>query len=225
MSYILDALRRAEADREREKSAVPGLHSQPVAAAPSEAIRRPAAALRWGGAAFVVITLLGAAWWGLRGESGGRPAAPPAPAADAASTEAATGRVAASPPLPATATATEAEAVRLPEPAPARVVVPAHALSPAPAIHDAPAAATAARPVAAASTSTSTTASLPALPADLRLVAGGSIWSDTPSSRMLILNGQVFHEGEHPAPDVTLEKIGPKSAVLVVRGGRYLLTY
>ena len=38
MSYILDALRRADAERER--GAVPGLHSQPVAA--PETIATPA---------------------------------------------------------------------------------------------------------------------------------------------------------------------------------------
>jgi general secretion pathway protein B len=101
------------------------------------------------------------------------------------------------------------EVVRLPEPAPALTAAPVAASVVAPAASRAPAPA----------------AMLPPVPADLRLVAGGSIWSDTPSSRMLILNGQVFHEGEHPAPDVTLEKIGPKSAVLVVRGARSLLTY
>ena len=31
MSYILDALRRADNERERERGAVPGLHAQPVA--------------------------------------------------------------------------------------------------------------------------------------------------------------------------------------------------
>jgi general secretion pathway protein B len=195
MSYILDALRRAEADREREKSAVPGLHSQPRPATPADALRAPAPlALRAGGAALVVVVLGGAAWWALRGTGAGAPAAPPVPVAQAPAP-----RVVAAPP----------EVVRLPEPAPALTAAPVAASVVAPAASRAPAPA----------------AMLPPVPADLRLVAGGSIWSDTPSSRMLILNGQVFHEGEHPAPDVTLEKIGPKSAVLVVRGARYLLTY
>jgi general secretion pathway protein B len=205
MSYILDALRRAEADREREKSAVPGLHSQPRPATPADALRAPAPlALRAGGAALVVVVLGGAAWWALRGTGAGAPAAPPVPVAQAPAppvpvAQAPAPRVVAAPP----------EVVRLPEPAPALTAAPVAASVVAPAASRAPAPA----------------AMLPPVPADLRLVAGGSIWSDTPSSRMLILNGQVFHEGEHPAPDVTLEKIGPKSAVLVVRGARYLLTY
>ena len=42
---------------------------------------------------------------------------------------------------------------------------------------------------------------------------------------MLILNGQVFHENEQPAAEVTLEQIRLKSAVLRFRGYRYELSY
>jgi general secretion pathway protein B len=58
-----------------------------------------------------------------------------------------------------------------------------------------------------------------------RLAVGGAIYSDTPSGRMLILNGQVYHEGDHPAPDTLLEQIRLKSAVLNYRGMRYEITY
>ena len=44
MSYILDALRRAEADRERERGAVPGLHSP---ALPADAALPARAARAW----------------------------------------------------------------------------------------------------------------------------------------------------------------------------------
>jgi general secretion pathway protein B len=68
------------------------------------------------------------------------------------------------------------------------------------------------------------------LPAPLRaqlprLAVGGAIYSDTPSGRMLILNGQVYHEGDHPTPDTLIEQIRLKSAVLNFRGTRYEITY
>ncbi|MET0383034.1 MAG: general secretion pathway protein GspB, partial [Burkholderiaceae bacterium] len=66
----------------------------------------------------------------------------------------------------------------------------------------------------------------PAVRADLpRLAVGGAIYSELPSARMVILNGQVFHEGDKPAPDTVLEQIRLKSAVLNFRGQRYELTF
>lgn len=66
------------------------------------------------------------------------------------------------------------------------------------------------------------------LPAELRrqvpaLAVGGSVYSPQPSARMLILNGQVFQEGAILAPQVQLEQIRPKSAVLSVQGQRFEL--
>jgi len=58
-----------------------------------------------------------------------------------------------------------------------------------------------------------------------RLAVGGAIYSDTPSGRMLILNGQIYHEGDHPTPDTLIEQIRLKSAVLSFRGTRYEITY
>jgi general secretion pathway protein B len=69
-----------------------------------------------------------------------------------------------------------------------------------------------------------------ALPADVRaqlprLAVGGAIYSEAPSARMVILNGQVWHEGEKPAADTVLEQIRLKSAVLNFRGTRYEINY
>ncbi|MFL6677879.1 MAG: general secretion pathway protein GspB [Burkholderiaceae bacterium] len=58
-----------------------------------------------------------------------------------------------------------------------------------------------------------------------RLAVAGSVYSETPSARMVILNGQVFHEGEKPAPDTVLEQIRLKSAILNFRGQRYEITF
>lgn len=57
------------------------------------------------------------------------------------------------------------------------------------------------------------------------LRVGGSIHSDSAASRMLILDGQPYREGDRPAPDVVVEQILPRSAVLRVGGRRYELPY
>ncbi|MEP6506293.1 MAG: general secretion pathway protein GspB, partial [Betaproteobacteria bacterium] len=58
-----------------------------------------------------------------------------------------------------------------------------------------------------------------------RLAVGGAIYSETPSARMVILNGQVWHEGDKPAADTVLEQIRLKTAVLNYRGQRYEIAY
>lgn len=58
-----------------------------------------------------------------------------------------------------------------------------------------------------------------------KLVISGATYSDNPAWRMLIINGQVFHEGEKPAADVQLEQIRPKSAVLNYKGQRFTQNY
>jgi general secretion pathway protein B len=53
------------------------------------------------------------------------------------------------------------------------------------------------------------------------MVVGGAIYSDRPANRFVLINGQVVREGESPANGVTLERIGPKSAVLRWREMRF----
>ncbi len=257
MSYILDALRRADAEREREKSAVPGLNAQPLPPLPADDPRRVGLPLRGAAAVAGGLVLLGSAMWFMRGGVMPMPGAarPPAvaplkigtngtgtrsdhvaPVADDSAASAATAGTSfdASPPRPvavSTALSTGAPGTappgRLPEPAPARVATQMPAPAPLPLAIASPAP----PPGVAANGDTSHTppgmqaASLPPVPADVHLVPGGSIWSDIPASRMLILNGQVLHEGDHATADVVLERIGPKVAVVVVRGARYQLPY
>jgi general secretion pathway protein B len=64
------------------------------------------------------------------------------------------------------------------------------------------------------------------LPDDIRrdlpkLVIGGSSYSGDAASRMVMINGQVFHEGDRLGPDLVLERIRLKSAVLAFKGWRY----
>ena len=64
MSYILDALRRADAERERERGAVPGLHTVPAGAPVAVAAPRPAVwlAVALVGALLALLALL-VGWW------------------------------------------------------------------------------------------------------------------------------------------------------------------
>jgi len=68
------------------------------------------------------------------------------------------------------------------------------------------------------------------LPQDVRqtlpkLAISGATYSDNPAWRMIIINGQVVREGEKPTPDLQLEQIRPKAAVLNFKGQRYLVGY
>jgi len=57
------------------------------------------------------------------------------------------------------------------------------------------------------------------------LVISGSTYSDNPTYRMLIVNGQVYREGEFLTPEFKLEQIRQKSALLRYNGNTYVLPY
>ena len=68
------------------------------------------------------------------------------------------------------------------------------------------------------------------LPDDIRrqlpaLAVGGSMYSPTSKDRLVIINGQVLHEGDRIAPDLVVERIRLKAAVLAFKGYRYLLAF
>ena len=58
-----------------------------------------------------------------------------------------------------------------------------------------------------------------------KLAVSGATYAENPAYRMLIINGQVFHEGEKPMPDLKLEQIKPNEAVLNFKGTRYFVAY
>lgn len=231
MSYILDALRRA--DSERERGSVPGLHSQQM---PPTADARPAPPARpwpWIVTGLSLGLMIPLAWLAL---SRDEPRPPPAPATVPPPT------VAAAPiaapvgpppvvmaPLPAPAPIFEQPVA--PPPAPAPVAAAPAATPPAaqPAPAPAPAAAAQAAPAAAPAAGARIYAQHE-LPDDVRrslpaLQVGGSVYSSNPRDRLLILNGRPFQEGEMPAPEVTLEEIRLKSAVMRYRNHRYTINY
>jgi len=47
---------------------------------------------------------------------------------------------------------------------------------------------------------------------------GGAMYSEDPGLRMVILNNQVFHEGDTPAPGVKVLRIQRRSALIGYRG-------
>ncbi len=236
MSYILDALRRA--DSERERGAVPGVHAQPVPLGSAEAKAAPPSRL-WVGVsltlAAVLVVVLAWQWMG-------HDAAPDA--ADAARAAAAPLPVTPAPPPLAEAPQPLVPAAALPAPPPAVAppTVPTQAavaavrkpVSPAkPAASATPRAVAAAAsavngPAAALAASRLPTAS--ELPDDIQrglptLVVGGASYSQNAESRMLIVNGQVLREGDKVAPEVMLEEIRLKEAVLSTKGHRYRIAY
>lgn len=215
MSYILDALRRADAERER--GGVPGLHTQamPETGDDDTAVpHRGLAPWQW-----LAIGLTGglavAVAWTWRGDDVPPPApAPmPVPAAPAPPT-AAVPSLPAPPPAPPQAEPAAPVAIAPMRAAPPPASAPTAPLSAAPA------------PPGTAPAAPLRVNSLAELPPDARaglppLAFGGSIYSSTPANRLLIVNGQLMHEGDALAPGVTLEQIKPKAAVLNIRGQRF----
>jgi general secretion pathway protein B len=239
MSYILDALRRADAERERGR--VPGLHAQAMPlrtgdAEPAQRLGRPAGARRSIPvvAMFALSLLLAAvAWWffgAARAPAADAPVPAPSPAAPSAVApppSTAPGTPSGTPPVtpPATPQATT-EAPRAAPP----ILAPA----PTPALAPAPAPAAAPRPAAdARPTPTEDEQALPRV-ADLApparaglppLQISGTTYAENPALRMLIVDGKVVQEGQDIAPGLRLEAIGPRSAVLNHQGRRLRLTY
>ena len=234
MSYILDALRRA--DSERERGAVPSLHSKQIAPGVADGDDGDEPAGRsvqplWWAVGGLSLALVGMAAWLVLGRSAAEPepvrVAPP---------------VAQAPVLPAPSPVLETPPAAAPQPAPEPV-----AAQPAPVerksvpVSTAPARVAAApkpapkpaeKPVAAAAPRDEDTPvpSISELPDDIRrqlptLSVSGASYSKNPASRMLILNGQVFKEGDRVANDLVLEQIRLKSAVLSFKGRRYSVSF
>jgi general secretion pathway protein B len=251
MSYILDALRKADAERERDPAR--GIHAQPASLPADASPRFPA----WiGGAVAAAVVMAAGAAWLTRSAPAPAPAvvaAVPAPVAAPAPVAvpappvmreappqvvqvAATVRPPAPPPLPVP----ERVAVKpvAAEPAKAAAATTAAAKPVAPAsglvLKAAPAVARAAMPTAAPGPAAARAAerilTVAELPADVqqslpKLQISGGVYSDNASQRMLIVGGQVMNEGAELAPGAVLEQIKPHAAVLKFRGYRYSVAY
>ena len=218
MSYILDALKRADAERER--GAAPGLHTRHQVVTGSQAGSNTRRNIGLALAAGLVLLMLGLLFWVL-------PTPEQAPAAPA-------------PMAPAAMTASN---MTVPAPAPVPVPeAPLAKVTPMATPGTAKVAVSPASKTVTAATTTSAPASTPAsvappaLPAaapllgelaqELRgqipkITITGSVYSDSPVQRLLLVNNLVLAQGGQLSPDLSLEEIQPRSSVFNFKGTRF----
>lgn len=214
MSYILDALKRAELERERERGAVPTLASS--AATKAEGGR----GLLVPALVALVLLLAAAALYAWL-----RPGAPAPASANAPVREI----VREAPPVLVAPPTAMRSATAVAQASTPPVAPPAFAPNP---LQAAPAARTL-TPTPSASAPAAATGAVPAL-ADLPPAArqgmppinvNGAVNAPAAADRLLFVNGQVLHEGDTIAADLRIETIGVHSAQLSWRGQRFRVDY
>lgn len=230
MSYILDALRRAEA--ERVSGRVPGLHAQSASSGKRDVHTRPLWSGPWvwvgSGVCGGVLVAALAVWLLTQPAPTPPPAvvvAPRAPVTEATPVPLTPTNPSVAPALAQRETpAYNAPPIEPRSPITAAVrAVPAPAPAPAPVRH-------VAAPKPLPSREDSRVFAFNDLAPELRsqlpaLSIGGSSYSENPASRLLIVNGQVFREGDKLHPDLVLERIDLKSAVLRFKDIRYQVSF
>jgi general secretion pathway protein B len=208
MSYILEALKKAQA--ERQLGNAPTIHAPHLhhAAPRLPAVKRSGVLALAAGAAVVVA----AGWfaWSQRTPAPAAVLTPPAPvAAPAAAPTPAPAPVAVVAPAPVASTPPPAVARVEPVVRPRKAAVPAAPVA-------APAPAPAEENIRYAKD----------LPLEIqqqlpRVGFGGYMYSDNAADRLVLVDKTLRHEGEEIAPGLMLEKLLPKGAVLNYRGTRY----
>ncbi len=208
MSLILDALRKADAERER--GAVPGLHAQPVLPLSVEPEPAPQARpVLWIAIGAIVGLASALAVYFAGREPTPAPRAStveapaPAPAASAAVTE------------PTVPRATAAVPAAIPAPWPANDRRATDRAAPPATAHAAALPQSAAPPIPRDQLPDELRAELPPL------AVGGSMYSTIPANRTLIVDGRLYREGDRVAAGLTLEEIRLKSAVFGYKGHRF----
>jgi general secretion pathway protein B len=243
MSYILEALKKAQA--ERQLGSAPTIHAPAANAAPVAGPNRKPLAI--GLAAGVVLAAAALMLWRHQDAPAPRaqvasaqtaaPASPLPVVAPRESTPAAPQPVVASHEA-APAAANQPGQVALvgrpdPKPVEREPVAVAKAAVPAPAPTPARVASAPAPVAAAAPAPASPEESLPAfgaLPEAVRggipkVAFGGYMYSPNPSDRLILIDNVLRHEGEEVAPGLVLEKLLPKGAVMNFRGTRYRVPF
>ncbi|NYE62337.1 general secretion pathway protein B [Duganella sp. 1224] len=231
MSYILEALKKAQAERQLGSS--PTLHAPTLQSADGAAPARFSKPMLWAllGMAVVIGVLLVLVW---------RPSAPPSTArlAAAPAQTVAPAAAQASATVPAFAPATTPMPTPTPLPAPVAdlpqsVANLARAAAPEPSAAQPVAPATAAAAAAARPAPTASdepVVNLRDLPEPIQrslppVTVGGYIYSKNPADRLLLVDKVLRHEGEEVAPGLVLEKLQPKEAVFNFKGYRYRVPY
>lgn len=235
MSYILDALKRAEAERER--GAVPGLQSR-HATLPAAQADRSAQHRLWLAAAALALGGLAAGLWLWQTPSGTERLAAVEPAVQATPTPPPLAQPVPPPTMPLPASPPPVTAPRVVASSPPAVVraTPTPVPRPAPAASAAAMQATPRPKTEPVAKSAASQAAPPAvrllgeLPEDLRrqippLVITGSVYSSNPDKRLLLVNNQVLAQGSLAASGVTLEQIQAKSSVFSYQGTRFRVAH
>ncbi|MGV8898635.1 MAG: general secretion pathway protein GspB [Burkholderiaceae bacterium] len=240
MSYILDALKKAEA--QRTLGTLPNIHAPAVfAATPDDRASLWRRAWRWGALVLLILILLALAWFRpwqraavLPKAAPGvpMPSIPPTPAIAPALPP--TVRTVPTPPAPAvpkiTSKAVPAETSKpkaaarsvptsppKPKQRPAATITPSAPI-PAPV------------PMPPSATPEPVLQSLRELPAQMQrdippVVISGYIYSSNKAERSLLINNQLLREGDSVAPGLILEKMLPGAVVLNYQGYRYRMPY
>jgi len=237
MSYILDALKRAEVERERERSAAPGLHTLHPLPINLPADSGNSRVLWWALGVGLASAALVSGLWFWRSSANlppsatpvtlpasvpaPRPSAPSEPMQVQAPTTAATPPLT---PLPTSEPGTH-QASTNPTSAPQPVTTlqpPATATkTPAALASKADHTIKVAAPEALPQTPLLTELA-PALRHPVpKITITGSVYSDTPSHRLLLVNNLVLAQGNLVAPELMLEEIQPHSSVFSFKGTRF----
>ena len=212
MSYILDALKKAEAERRIGAPVVglPAAHTVPVV---PPAAARHASVWRtpwpWVAITAIAALLSGFAWWSVASKAPQQiqASAPPLSQPPQAQTLAAV--------LPPTHSLPSSETKERPQPPEPKIVKPKEKK----------------RTLAEESkTSEPPIAILHELPDNIQheipqLSIGGYIYTANKASRSVLINGRLLRDGEEIAPGFTLERMMPTGMVLNYKGYRYRTSY
>ena len=254
MSYILEALKKAQA--ERQLGSAPTIHAVPIQPMADQRERGRSKALLIG-LGVVGLALAGAAaWWNQRTPQTPVPGAVVLPAAGSVAPQLAaapapatlppaeldTAGIAGTAPVPvagrsavvaapAASVPMSAQRAAPPVPPPAAVRTPVPApVKTAAAARPAPVKTPAAAPLADARAPEESLPLASQLPESQRaglpqLTFGGYMYSKNPADRLLLIDKVLRREGEEIAPGLVLERLLPRSAVLNHRGVRYRVPY
>lgn len=223
MSYILDALKKAQA--ERQLGHAPTLH----APAPRYAEQHANQSRRW---PLVIVGVLacagiaaGIGWW-LRAPVPHLPKQAPVAATPVTPVRSAPMPTVMAPTVLAQAPAPQLQPPSVVRPPPVVAIDPKGAAAPTAAPSPAPAPAPAAAPVDADDALPLLMQLAPDVRQRLPRVAfGGYLYSPDPAERLLLVDNVLRHEGEEVASGLVLERLLPKSAVMNYRGLRYRVAY
>ncbi|WP_332854785.1 general secretion pathway protein GspB [Duganella sp. S19_KUP01_CR8] len=229
MSYILEALKKAQA--ERQLGSAPTLHAPTLHGADGKAaggaLRKPVvlALLAMGVVIAVLLVLV------LRPAQQAAPSSAQQAVASAPALVVPAGVVGAAPaavPVAAPAVAPSADS----QPLAAALPPPVATVTPAPRPHPEPVAAAlvpekSTKPAVAQEEPVQNLRDLPepiqrSIP---HITVGGYIYSKNPADRLLLIDKILRHEGEEVAPGLILDKLQPREAVFNFKGYRYRVPY